>query len=143
MRHFYYERLVPMLNGLGAKLGPGYEVLVLDPWGAGGGKPETLDQAMAIGRSNDDQHRRGKVVVAVLDGEDTGTAGEIGLAYGRGQLAVGYYSDFRPAGDAPCLIVNLQVEYYIRESGGDIACTLEELERMLLRLIPKKYPLTH
>lgn len=141
MRFFYHEKLLPMLNGLGAKLEPGYEVVVLDPW-TNGGPPDTLAQAMDIGRANDDMQMHAKVVVAVLDGGDTGTGSETGTGHVRGQLVVGYYGDSRPAGDAPCLVTNLQVEYYIRASGGDIARSLEQLEEMLLRLIPRKYPLT-
>src|SRR5581483_11673645 len=59
-------------------------------------------------------------VVAVLDGVDvdSGTAAEIGFAFGRGKRVVGYRGDFRLAADNEGATVNLQVEYFIRASGG-------------------------
>ena len=61
-------------------------------------------------------------MVAVLDGADvdSGTAAEIGYAFARGKLIVGYRGDFRLSADNEGGTVNLQVEYFIRESGGTI-----------------------
>jgi nucleoside 2-deoxyribosyltransferase len=68
-------------------------------------------------------------VVAVLDGTDvdSGTAAEIGYAFARGKLIVGYRGDFRLSADNEGSIVNLQVEYFIRESGGTVVSRYEDL----------------
>jgi nucleoside 2-deoxyribosyltransferase len=68
-------------------------------------------------------------VVAVLDGTDvdSGTAAEIGYAFARGKLIVGYRGDFRLSADNEGGLVNLQVEYFIRESGGTIVEGYEDL----------------
>ena len=60
-------------------------------------------------------------VVAVLDGVDvdSGTAAEIGYAFARGKLIVGYRGDFRLSADNEGSIVNLQVEYFIRAERRD------------------------
>ena len=75
-------------------------------------------------------------VVAVLDGADvdSGTAAEIGYAFARGKLIVGYRGDFRLSADNEGGIVNLQVEYFIRQSGGTIVNRYEDLEPSLLSL---------
>lgn len=67
------------------------------------------------------------VLFAVLDGSDvnSGTAAEIGYAYARGKTIVGYRGDFRLAADNPGAIVNLQVEYFVQASGGEIVVSLE------------------
>jgi len=75
-----------------------------------------------IGQNNAAAIRRCDVVVAGLDGSDvdSGTASEIGYAAALGKIIIGYRSDFRQAGDNEGAVVNLQVEYFIRQSGGDI-----------------------
>jgi nucleoside 2-deoxyribosyltransferase len=75
-------------------------------------------------------------MIAVLDGPDvdSGTAAEIGYAFARGKLVVGYRGDFRLSADNEGGIVNLQVEFFIRESGGDIVSVYTELERSLAAL---------
>jgi nucleoside 2-deoxyribosyltransferase len=72
-------------------------------------------------------------VVAVLDGTDvdSGTAAEIGYAFARGKLIVGYRGDFRLSADNEGSVVNLQVEYFIRESGGTIVDRYQDLESTL------------
>lgn len=69
------------------------------------------------------------LVLAVLDGPDvdSGTAAEIGYAFARGKLVVGYRGDFRLAADNVGSTVNLQVEYFIEASGGVIVASLEKL----------------
>ena len=65
-------------------------------------------------------------IFALLDGVDvdSGTASEIGFGYAKGKRIIGYRSDFRYSGDNEGAIVNLQVEYFIRDSGGDVFNTL-------------------
>jgi nucleoside 2-deoxyribosyltransferase len=75
-------------------------------------------------------------VFAVLDGVDvdSGTAAEIGYAFAKGKPIIGYRGDFRLSADNEGSTVNLQVEYFIRASGGDIIAALGELEAALARL---------
>jgi nucleoside 2-deoxyribosyltransferase len=71
--------------------------------------------------------------VAVLDGVDvdSGTAAEVGYAFARGKFIVGYRGDFRLSADNEGGIVNLQVEFFIRQSGGTIVTRVEDLARAL------------
>jgi nucleoside 2-deoxyribosyltransferase len=68
------------------------------------------------------------VVFAILDGVDvdSGTAAEIGYAFAKGKPILGYRGDFRLSADNEGSIVNLQVEYFIRQSGGDIIADIAE-----------------
>jgi nucleoside 2-deoxyribosyltransferase len=76
------------------------------------------------------------IVIAVLDGPDvdSGTASEIGYAFARGKPVVGYRGDFRLSSDNEGGIVNLQVEYFIRASGGDVVRKIEQLPNALAKL---------
>jgi nucleoside 2-deoxyribosyltransferase len=128
-RHFHTPVLVRFVRRLGFE--------VLDPW--------TLTPARTIARVarlpygsrrraawRRLNHRMGATnraaidaadgVVAVLDGVDvdSGTAAEIGYAFARGKWIVGYRGDFRLSADNEGSTVNLQVEYFIRASGGTI-----------------------
>jgi nucleoside 2-deoxyribosyltransferase len=128
-RHFYNAVLIPFVRGLG------YEVL--DPWTLTDATRVGKVQAMQYGPAKREAWRRlnlemgatnraaidsARAVVAILDGTDvdSGTAAEIGYAFARGKLIVGYRGDFRLSADNEGSIVNLQVEYFIRESGGTI-----------------------
>jgi nucleoside 2-deoxyribosyltransferase len=84
---------------------------------------------MRIAAQNEAAIRRCDLVVAVLDGVDvdSGTASEIGFAFGLGKRAFGLRTDFRLAGDNLGSRVNLQVEYWIEASGGTIVERVEEL----------------
>jgi nucleoside 2-deoxyribosyltransferase len=79
-------------------------------------------------------------IVAVLDGTDvdSGTAAEIGYAFAKGKRIVGYRGDFRLSADNEGSIVNLQVEYFIRASGGTIVSTANDLADALRRLFPPR-----
>ena len=76
------------------------------------------------------------IIVAVLDGPDvdSGTAAEIGYAFARNKRIVGYRNDFRLSSDDEGGKVNLQVEYFIRASGGDIVREVSELADALAKL---------
>jgi nucleoside 2-deoxyribosyltransferase len=87
-----------------------------------------------LGRINREAIDVADGLFAILDGVDvdSGTAAEIGYAFGRDKYICGLRTDFRLAGDNPGSIVNLQVEYFILESGGRIVTTsagLVELAR--------------
>jgi nucleoside 2-deoxyribosyltransferase len=76
------------------------------------------------------------LVFAVLDGTDvdSGTASEIGYAFALGKKILGYRGDFRLSADNEGSIVNLQVEYFIKASGGEIFKHIVELPDALQRL---------
>lgn len=75
-----------------------------------------------IGGNNRAAIDRCDLVFAVLDGVDvdSGTAAEIGYAFAKGKPVLGYRGDFRLSADNEGSAVNLQVEYFIRQSGGTI-----------------------
>jgi nucleoside 2-deoxyribosyltransferase len=89
---------------------------------------KNLNDVIAIGMNNIEGLKRSDVVLAVLDGPDvdSGTAGEIGFAYGLGKLILGYRGDARVVTDAPSTKINLQIETFIRASGGSVYDTIEE-----------------
>jgi len=77
-------------------------------------------------------------VLAVLDGNDvdSGTAAEVGYAAAKHKPVVGLRCDHRVTGDNEATLVNLQVEWFVIESGGrletdprDAISTLERLVR--------------
>ena len=82
-----------------------------------------------IGHSNVERIDRSDAVFAILDGVDvdSGTAAEIGYGFAKGKHVCGLRTDFRLAGDNEAAIVNLQVEYFIRASGGEIVTSMDEL----------------
>jgi nucleoside 2-deoxyribosyltransferase len=81
-----------------------------------------------IGGNNRTAIEQSDAVFAILDGVDvdSGTAAEIGYAFARGKPILGYRGDLRLAADNEGASVNLQVEYFIRQSGGDIVTSLAE-----------------
>jgi nucleoside 2-deoxyribosyltransferase len=142
-RHFYEGVLVPFVRGLGFD--------VLDPWALTDPARIAAVQALPYGPSRREawrtlNHEMGATnrkaidaaaaVVAVLDGVDvdSGTAAEIGYAFAGGKLIVGYRGDFRLSADNEGSTVNLQVEYFIRESGGTIVERYQELASALAPL---------
>jgi nucleoside 2-deoxyribosyltransferase len=86
-----------------------------------------------IGGNNLAAIDRCDLVFAVLDGTDvdSGTAAEIGYAFARDKKIIGYRGDFRLSADNEGLVVNLQVEYFIRQSGGEIITRISDLETVL------------
>lgn len=83
-----------------------------------------------LGKNNATFIQNSDLVLAVLDGSDvdSGTAAEIGYAYGIGKKIYGYRGDFRNCGDNLGSVINLQVEYFINASGGRIFYSLDELK---------------
>lgn len=69
-----------------------------------------------------------EIVVAALDGADvdSGTASEVGFAFAKGKMIFGYRRDLRKTGEEGA-IVNLQVQYWIEQSGGRIVDSIPEL----------------
>ena len=142
-RHFYNGVLIPLVSNLG------YEPL--DPWTLTDQSQVAVISALAdeterrealrrlnteIGAANCAAIDRCDAMLAVLDGPDvdSGTAAEIGYAFARGKPILGYRGDFRISADNEGGAVNLQVEYCIRESGGDIVSTMSEIGPALARM---------
>jgi nucleoside 2-deoxyribosyltransferase len=144
-RDFYYRVLIPGLERAGHA--------VLDPWKLIA--PEKIDAVLSlpsgparrdawrvlnreIGRNNHAALDACDAVLAVLDGADvdSGTAAEIGYAFARGKRIVGYRGDLRLSGDNEALTVNLQVEYFVRASGGDIVTSVAAIAGALVALVP-------
>jgi nucleoside 2-deoxyribosyltransferase len=75
-------------------------------------------------------------VVAVLDGldVDSGTASEIGFAFAKGKTIFGYRGDIRLTGENEATLVNLQVQYWIEESGGGEGCLVRTVPDLLKAL---------
>ncbi len=143
----FTESTMRFMNDLDYKLRlVGFEVL--NPWNNAFGKEilethniedystkiETLHEInLRIGKASEDLIRECGVVFAVLDGTgvDSGTASEIGFAYGIGKKIFGYRGDFRLSCDNEGSVVNLQVQCWIEKSGGFIiksANNIEEIE---------------
>jgi nucleoside 2-deoxyribosyltransferase len=133
---FYRGTLIPLLQRLGHD--------VVDPWALSDRQRLDAVSAMPYGPERRDAWRRlnaeiaranhGAIdrcdaLVAVLDGADvdSGTAAEIGYAFARGKPIIGYRGDVRLSADNEGAVVNLQVEYFIRQSGGCIVRSLAEL----------------
>jgi nucleoside 2-deoxyribosyltransferase len=144
-RHFLTAVLMPLVERLG------YEVL--DPWALTDPRRIEAVQRMPYGPARREAWRtlnaeigannraaidRAQAVLAVLDGVDvdSGTAAEIGYAFARGKLIVGYRGDFRLSADNEGSRVNLQVEFFIRESGGTIVERYADLASALKRPPP-------
>jgi nucleoside 2-deoxyribosyltransferase len=142
-RTFHEGVIKPRIEGLGH--------VVLDPW--------TLHDAAAIaavtdlpygsekrdrwralnvtiGRTNTEAIDACDLMFAVLDGSDvdSGTAAEIGYAYARGKTILGYRGDFRLSADNEGATVNLQVEHFIRDSGGFIISAIADVDAALVTL---------
>ncbi len=89
-----------------------------------------------LGKNNVNFIENADLMVAVLDGSDvdSGTAAEIGYAFGIGKKIYGYRGDFRNCGDNLGSVINLQVEYFINASGGQILYSLDELAKFFSSL---------
>lgn len=142
-RYFYEREFIPTVQAVG--------FLVLDPWKL---TPQSEVDAVANmpeGPARREAWRKLDVkiaarnaaaldecdaVVAILDGVDvdSGTAAEIGYAFAKGKPILGYRGDFRLSADNEGATVNLQVEYFIRQSGGEIVTTIEKLPNALKNL---------
>ena len=76
-------------------------------------------------------------VLAVLDGSDvdSGTAAEIGFAAALGKPVVGVRTDLRITGDNEATLVNLQVEWFIIDGGGNLFTDLDAAIAALTTLL--------
>ena len=143
-REFYYGKLLPELKKLGLE--------IIDPWVLtsedkimpvvnmefGQEKRDAWARLnLEIGKNNTDGINACDILISILDGTDvdSGTASEIGHAAALNKSIEGYRGDFRLSADNIGSIVNLQVEYFIRASGG----TINETLNGLLKTIKENY----
>jgi len=141
-RLFLYEKLIPVLEEL--------DLICIDPWkltsqnlieevdsieNESEKKREWIKLNRIIAENNKHGIEESEGMLAVLDGTDvdSGTAAEIGFAAALNKKVCGYRSDFRRSGDNSGAVVNLQVEYFILNSGGRIVSNLSELKNELMR----------
>lgn len=75
-----------------------------------------------IGQYNAEAVENEDIILANLDGPavDPGTSAEATHASLLGKPVIGYRTDARQAGENTGVLVNLQLEHYIRESGGTL-----------------------
>ncbi|MCX6745686.1 MAG: nucleoside 2-deoxyribosyltransferase [Candidatus Parcubacteria bacterium] len=73
-----------------------------------------------IGFGNVEHIRACDRILAIADGpdQDAGAAAECGFGYALGKRCDAYRNDFRPSGENSACIMSLQLEYFIRASGG-------------------------
>ena len=139
-RDFYYNKLIPEISK--ASFTP------VDPWKLTDSKlindilsiPPGEKKLISlkklnfiIGQNNVEGIKRSDAVFAIIDGTDidSGTASEIGFAYALNKPIIGYRNDFRLCGDNEGSLVNIQVEYFIRASGGNIISNISQIQQSL------------
>jgi nucleoside 2-deoxyribosyltransferase len=142
---FHKRHILPLLRKLGHQ--------PLDPWAGqqvaaavfklpfGIKRKKAWEKLnLKIGRRNQRLIDRCDLILAVLDGSDvdSGTAAEVGYGFAKGKPILGYRGDFRLCGDNEGCVVNLQVEYFIRASGGDIINKIAKLPLAIKTLAIKK-----
>ncbi|HEV3001158.1 MAG TPA: nucleoside 2-deoxyribosyltransferase [Solirubrobacteraceae bacterium] len=147
-RHYLDTILLPALQSAGfAPLNPWEDpdaaamLKAADALAPGVERHRAFERANgAIGERNARLIRACTAVLAVLDGSDvdSGTASEIGYAAAYHRPVVGIRSDLRLAGDNEAAVVNLQVVYFIAESGGRIVASLEDALATLRAVVPER-----
>jgi len=143
-RNFYETKLIRVIKDLGHD--------VLDPWSLTDSRKIEAAKKLPYGSERRNKWKRLNaeigdnnrnaidicdVVLAVLDGVDvdSGTASEIGYAFAKGKPIVGYRGDLRLSSDNEGCVVNLQVEYFIRKSGGVLVFKIADLPTAFKRVV--------
>jgi nucleoside 2-deoxyribosyltransferase len=134
-RYYYYAEYLPRLATV---------VEPVDPWALT--SEAEVDEAIKEGREREFRLEIGRrntaaihacvLLAALLDGQepDSGTVAEVGYAAGLGIKCFGLRSDFRESGEAG-VVVNLQVESFIEQSGGSIVENLDDLVSALAEAV--------
>jgi nucleoside 2-deoxyribosyltransferase len=107
-------------------------------------RPAALRTAnRAAGKRNASMIAGADAVLAILDGTDvdSGTAAEIGYAAALHKPVIALRMDLRVTGDNEATIVNLQVEWFIRASGGRVLDTdLDDAIAALTKVLRRTRP---
>jgi nucleoside 2-deoxyribosyltransferase len=134
-RHYLQTAYLPVLSTV---------VTPIDPWSLVG--DSEVDQArragrlrdlwLEIGRRNTNAIRSSSLLVALLDGQeaDSGTVAELGYAAALGKTCFGLRSDLRQCGEED-MVINLQIETFVLDSGGEIVSSLANLIEALRRAV--------
>ena len=119
----------------------------LDPWQI---NEELVKQALStntseswhkanleLGENNKKAIDECDIVYANLDGADvdSGTAAEIGYAFAKSKIIIGSRSDFRLSSENIYAPVNVQVYYFIKQSGGEVYKSFKEAKEQLRKFI--------
>lgn len=130
-RHYYRHVYVPSLAAVVEPVDP-WALTSADELARAASEGDLHHLALEIGRRNAHAIRSCTLLAAQLDGQelDSGTAAEIGYAAALGIRCFGLRTDLRQSGEAG-VIVNLQVEAFIDDSGGRIVGSLAELVEVL------------
>jgi nucleoside 2-deoxyribosyltransferase len=144
---FIRQSILPELAGTGAQVINPFDLVekqrirAISAMPAGSARIEAWRKINAeIGKLNQDSIDGCDALFAVLDGVDvdSGTASEIGYAYAKGKPIVGYRGDFRLSADNEGGVVNLQVEHFIRASGGTIISRISEIAEAFSALLQRR-----
>lgn len=135
-RYWYYNLLIPKIETLGFKINDPWKMIDQEEWN----KIQDINMSAVrlaalklisekTARLNAKAIRDSDCVLAILDGcdLDSGTCSEVGYAYGIGKRVHGLRTDFRLCADNEASLVNLQVQFFIEDSGGSIFTSVEEL----------------
>jgi nucleoside 2-deoxyribosyltransferase len=147
-RLYYRDVLLPAVKAAGLR--------ALDPWAPKHARNSGLATALKlpigderVARLSHANHAAAELnfemittaegMLAVIDGNDidSGTAAEIGAASALDKPIVALRTDFRSMGDNDGSPINLQVEYFIRRSGGVIRSDPNAAARRLARLVAR------
>jgi nucleoside 2-deoxyribosyltransferase len=142
-RRFHHEVLIPAVRAAGLEpldpwdLDPAIQAALELPADAPGRIERLVEANQAIGARNAALIEAAAGVLAVLDGADvdSGTAAEVGYAAALRRPVVGVRLDLRRTGENDATIVNLQVEWFIRTTGGDVGRDLDEAIARLAELV--------
>jgi len=140
----YHETvLVPAVRAAGLEpldpwdIDPALQAVFALPVGSSERRERLPDANRAIGARNARLIVECAAMLAVLDGNDvdSGTAAEVGYAAAIHKPVIGLRCDHRVTGDNEATLVNLQVEWFVIESGGsletDPRAAIAALERVV------------
>ena len=141
----FSDTTIPFLDAIKEILAE-VDIEILDPWERDEETTIALEEAeleedpekkieyfrninTRIAAGNVELIRESDFLLAILDGPDidSGTAAEIGYAYATGKRIYGFRSDLRRSGENAGAVLNSQVEFFLRESGGTIFFNLDSL----------------
>jgi nucleoside 2-deoxyribosyltransferase len=150
-RLYYREVLLPAIKAEGLR--------ALDPWAPKHARDAGLATALKLPVGDDRIEKLSHAnhaaaernfamimeadgLLAVVDGNDvdSGTAAEIGAASALGKPIVALRTDFRSMGDNDGSPINLQVEFFVRQTGGVLVADPRQAARRLARLIDRRAP---